>query len=256
MSAGPKPTTAKWRRLSPLLDAVLDELPEHRDARLDMLCAGDAGLRAELETLVAECERQDPFLDRPAAERFARLFADEPLTLPETLGGRYRIVRELGRGGMAVVFLASDLKHGRDVAVKLVRPAVAAALGRTRFLKEIEIAARLHHPHIVSLFDSGEDGPLLYYVMPYEEGPSLRQRLASDGRLPIDETIRILRDVCSALSYAHQHGIAHRDIKPDNVMLSGRHALVTDFGVAEALTASVNASGEPRIGTMTLGTPA
>jgi tRNA A-37 threonylcarbamoyl transferase component Bud32/tetratricopeptide (TPR) repeat protein/TolB-like protein len=223
---------------------------------LDQLSSGEPGLRSELETLLAECEREDPLLDRSAAERFAPLFAEDPLEVPELLGERYRIVRELGRGGMAVVLLARDEKHGRDVAVKLVRPAVAAALGRRRFLQEIEIVARLHHPHIVSLFDSGESDGLLYYVMPFAEGPSLRHRLEREGRLPSDEVIRILRDVCGALGYAHQHGVVHGDIKPDNVMLAGRHALVTDFGIAEAISAATTSASDVATRLATLGTPA
>src|SRR3990170_4075399 len=156
---------------------------------------------------------------------------------------------------MATVYLAHDLKHGRDVAVKVVHPALASALGPERFLREIEIAAQLHHPHIVPLYDSGDAGGSLYYVMPYEAGLSLRQRLARDGPLPLEDAVLVLRDVCDALAHAHERGIIHRDIKPDNVLLSGGHAMVTDFGVAKAATdatarAAVTAAG------MLLGTPA
>jgi Tol biopolymer transport system component len=244
-----------WPQLEPLVDAVLEAPRERRAELLRELSGGDAARRSELERLVAECERELPFLDRPAAERFATLFADEVLDVPELLAQRFRITRELGRGGMAVVYLARDLKHGRDVAVKVVRPWLAARLGRERYLREIEIAARLHHPHIVPLYDSGEADGFLYYVMPYEPGASLRERLARGGALPVDEVVVILRDVCDALGYAHQQGIVHRDIKPDNVLLSGRHALVTDFGVARAVTA---ASGDAAISTagIALGTPA
>jgi serine/threonine-protein kinase len=155
---------------------------------------------------------------------------------------------------MATVFLALDLKHGRDVAVKIMRPELAASVGRERFLREIGIAARLRHPNIVPLFDSGDADGVLYYVMPYEEGHSLRQRLARDRRLPVAEALMILRDVCDALACAHQGGIVHRDIKPDNVLLAGRRALVSDFGVARAVTAAAEdtlttAGGAP-------GTPA
>src|SRR5262249_5580719 len=179
-----------------------------------------------------ECEREPALLSRPAPECFAALFDDEVAGFPEALADRYRLTRELGRGGMATVYLARDLKHGRDVAVKVVHPSLASALGASHFLREIEIVARLQHPHIVPLFDSGEAGGDLYYVMPYETGLSLRQRLARDGPLPPEDVVLILREVCDALAHAHEHGIVHRDIKPDNVLLSGRHAMVTDFGVA------------------------
>ena len=230
-----------WRRLEPLVDAVLDAPRERRSALLAELTDGDAARRAELERLVAECERDYPLLDTPAAERFASVLDDEP-PMPETIGDRYRIVREAGRGGMAIVWLAHDVKHGRDVAIKVVRPELAAAIGRERFLREIEIAARLRHPLIVPLYDSGEvasaEGePLLYYVMPYEAGRSLRALLERDGPLPAAEVWGILRDLCEALAYAHGQGIVHLDIKPDNVMLSGGHALITDFGIARAASA-------------------
>ncbi|HEX6106554.1 MAG TPA: serine/threonine-protein kinase [Gemmatimonadales bacterium] len=252
----PSITPHDWQRLAPLIDALLDAGPDRRASLLDELSAGDPGRRAELARLVEECERPDPLLDRPAAEAFAALLGDEGIPVPETLAQRYRIVRELGRGGMAVVYLAGDLKHGREVAVKVVRPEVAVVLGRDRFLREIAIAARLHHANIVPLYDSGEADGFLYYVMPFEPGPSLRERLAhAGGPLPVDEAVRILRDVCEALAHAHQSGIVHCDIKPDNVLLAGRHALVTDFGVARAL-AEAGGDGSPRTGAgITLGTP-
>ena len=171
------------------------------------------------------------------------------------LADRYRIERELGSGGMATVYLAQDLKHERRVAVKVLRPELAAALGPDRFHREIKIAANLHHPHILPLYDSGEADGFLYYVMPYEEGQSLRDRLAHEGELPITEAVRILRDVADALAHAHKHGVVHRDIKPDNVLLSERHALVTDFGVAKAVS---EATGTQQLTTegVALGTPA
>ena len=167
--------------------------------------------------------------------------------------GAYKIEREVGHGGMATVYLARDLKHDRLVALKVLRPELAAALGGDRFPREIAIIAQLSHPHILPLHDSGQQGGYLYYVMPYVEGGSLRDRLKRDGTLPVREVVRILREVADALAYAHEQGIVHRDIKPDNVMLSGRHALVTDFGVAKAVSA---ASGE-KLTTMglALGTP-
>ena len=160
----------------------------------------------------------------------------EDRSLPDLLGDRYRIVRELGHGGMARVYLATDIKHNRQVAVKVIRPDLAASLGRERFLREIAIAARLRHPNIVPLYDSGDVDGVLYFVMPYEEGESLRQRLATRQVLQPPEYISILRDVARALAYAHSHGVVHRDVKPDNVMLSGDAAVVTDFGIAKALS--------------------
>ena len=175
--------------------------------------------------------------------------------LTTALADRYRIERELGAGGMATVYLAEDLKHHRKVAVKVLRPELAATLGPDRFFREIEVAAQLQHPHILSLFDSGDAGGFLYYVMPYVEGESLRERLAHRGELPIHDAVKILTEVVDALAHAHAHGVVHRDIKPDNVMLSGRHALVMDFGVAKAVS---EATGRQKLTTagVALGTPA
>jgi len=154
------------------------------------------------------------------------------------LADRYAIDRELGHGGTATVYLAQDLKHGRSVAVKVLRPELAAALGAERFLREIEIAARLSHPHILPLHDSGEAAGFLYYVMPFVEGESLRDRLNREPQLPIDEAVRIAREVATALSHAHGHNLVHRDIKPENILLSGGEAVVADFGIARAIVAA------------------
>jgi serine/threonine protein kinase len=160
----------------------------------------------------------------------------DPLArLTAALADRYRLERELGQGGMATVYLAEDLKHRRKVAVKVLRPELTAILGAERFLKEIEVTARLQHPHILPLFDSGQAGALLYYVMPYVTGESLRQRLARERQLPLDEAIRLTREVAGALGYAHGLGVIHRDIKPENILLTGGHALVADFGIAKGL---------------------
>ncbi|MCH8937172.1 MAG: serine/threonine protein kinase [Gemmatimonadetes bacterium] len=154
---------------------------------------------------------------------------------------------------MATVYLARDLKHDRDVAVKVLKPELAAALGPDRFLREIKIAAQLQHPHILPLHDSGEADGFLYYVMPFVRGESLRERIQKEGELPITEAIKILREVVDAL--AHEQGVVHRDIKPDNIMISGRHALVMDFGVAKAVS---EATGRQQLTTagVALGTPA
>jgi tRNA A-37 threonylcarbamoyl transferase component Bud32/dienelactone hydrolase len=173
--------------------------------------------------------------------------------LPQ-LSDRYRVIRELGRGGMATVYLAEDVKHHREVAVKVIRPELREAISAERFLQEIELTARLQHPHILPLFDSGEADGLLFYVMPHVEGESLRDRLTRLGRLPIDEALSLARDVAAALTWAHSHGVVHRDIKPENILLAGDQALVADFGIALALSsvahARITATG------ISVGTPA
>ena len=175
-------------------------------------------------------------------------------TVQTALADRYTIEREIGRGGMATVYLAQDRKHDRQVAVKVLHPELSASLGSDRFLREIKVAARLSHPHIVSLHDSGQVGELLYYVMPYIDGESLRQRLNREKQLPLDEALEIARHVASALGYAHSTGVVHRDIKPENVMLHQGEAVVTDFGIAKAVT---SAAGQNLTQTgSTVGTPA
>jgi len=173
--------------------------------------------------------------------------------LKTALSGRYTLDHEIGAGGMATVYLATDDKHDRKVALKVLKPDLAAVLGPDRFPREIRIVAQFNHPHILSLYDSGESQGFLYYVMPFVEGESLRQRVRREGQLPIGDAVRILREVVDALAYAHERGIVHRDIKPDNVMISGRHAVVTDFGVAKA----VSAAGGEKLTTVgvAVGTP-
>ncbi len=175
--------------------------------------------------------------------------------LKVALADRYVIERELGAGGMATVYLAQDLKHNRPVAIKVMHPELAAALGSERFLREIEIAARLNHPHILPLLDSGDADGFLFYVMPFAGGQSLRQRLSKGGELPVPEAVRLLRDVVDALAHAHAQGVVHRDIKPENILLLGAHAMVTDFGVAKAV---LEATGQQRLTSegMAIGTPA
>ena len=160
--------------------------------------------------------------------------------LAAALAGRYQVERELGRGGMAVVYLARDVKHSRHVAVKVLRPDLASTIGAERFLREIDVAARLTHPNILTLHDSGsaEGGALLYYVMPWVEGETLRARLDREHQLPVDEALAITRQVAAALDYAHARGVVHRDVKPENILLTGEHACVADFGLARALYAA------------------
>src|SRR5439155_20812676 len=179
--------------------------------------------------------------------------------LHTALGAAYVVERQLGTGGMSTVYLAEDVRHHRKVAIKVLREDLAASVGAARFLREIEIAARLQHTHILPLLDSGTAEGLLYYVMPYVDGESLRQRLAREHELPIGTAVRILAEIADALSYAHERGVVHRDIKPDNVMLSGRHALIADFGVAKAVSEATAAQGGTGMVTslgIALGTPA
>ncbi len=183
--------------------------------------------------------------------------------LADALRDRYVLERELGRGGMATVYLAQDLRHDRPVAIKLLRAEVAAEVGTERFLREIRLAAQLHHPHILPLYDSGaieageaEGGPKVrpYYVMPYVEGESLRGRLIREGQLPLEDAVRITTEIAEALDYAHRHHIVHRDIKPENILLEEGHALVMDFGIARAITVA----GEEQLTAVgvLVGTPA
>jgi serine/threonine-protein kinase len=179
--------------------------------------------------------------------------ADLQEQLARALDGRYDVARLLGSGGMAHVFLATDRRHKRDVALKVLRPELAAYLGSERFLREIEIAARLHHPNILPLFDSGEADGLLYYIMPYVEQESLRERLKREHRLGLDDALRITREVADALAYAHESNVVHRDIKPENILFAAGHAVVSDFGVARAIDEAVTGITESGVG---VGTPA
>jgi serine/threonine-protein kinase len=174
--------------------------------------------------------------------------------LSAALAERYVIERELGAGGMATVYLAHDVRHDRKVALKVLRPELSAILGAERFLHEIKTTANLQHPHILSLFDSGEADGLVYYVMPYVEGESLRDRLNRERQLPVDDAVRVAREVADALQYAHEHGVVHRDIKPENILLHGGHAMVADFGIALAASRSEGGTRMTETG-MSLGTP-
>jgi len=230
----------RWQLLEPLLDAALELDAGQRAEFLDSACPDDRDLQEELRGLVASCELGESILAMPAAVRFAPLLAHESDGMPAVLGGRYRIVREIARGGMATVYLAEDPKHARQVAVKAVHRDVARMIGRDRFACEIEIAAGLSHPHILPLHDSGEeptgddDGPLLYFVSPYAEGESLRVRLQREKSLQPNEVVRLGRQVALALDYAHRRGVIHLDIKPENILLLEGHAVVADFGIARA----------------------
>jgi serine/threonine-protein kinase len=234
-------------------------------------------LRASVASLLEACERAEltggilgapavafagPMLsdlaarDASAAAARRGALAD---ALREALAGRYTVEREIGRGGMATVYLARDVRHDRAVAVKVLDGDSEAASGAERFLREIRIAAGLTHPHVLGIHESGGAGALLYYVMPYVEGETLRARLAREGVLPVGDVLRLLRELADALAYAHARGVVHRDLKPENVLLCGGHAVVADFGIAKALAAATR--GRPRRAGLTsvgvvLGTPA
>jgi tetratricopeptide (TPR) repeat protein len=178
---------------------------------------------------------------------------DQVDRLRAALADRYELDREIGSGGMAHVYLAHDRQHGRDVAIKVLRPELAAAVGSDRFLREIRIEARLQHPHILPLYDSGAAAGLLYYVMPYVEGETLRERIRREKQLPLADALQITREVAEALSYAHSHDVVHRDIKPANILLSGGHALVADFGIGKVIS---EADEDALTGTgIAIGTP-
>src|SRR5919199_929825 len=183
--------------------------------------------------------------------------------LQAALGDSYTVERELGGGGMSRVFLAREHALGRTVVVKVLLPELAAGISAERFAREVRVAAALQHPNVVPLFRAGEAGGLPYYVMPYVRGESLRSRLRRDGRMPIADALSVLRDVARALAFAHDEGVIHRDVKPENVLLAGDAAVVTDFGIAKAVSASTRAAPEPAshdatltaVGSM-IGTPA
>jgi eukaryotic-like serine/threonine-protein kinase len=231
-----------WERIQELFAAALELQPEDR-AEYVRDRAEDAALRAEVLALL-QAHNARGRLDS-VADRLGASSAVPTTRLPPVLSGRYRIERELGRGGMATVYLAHDQRHDRKVALKVLQPEIAFALRGERLVREIQIAAKLTHPHILPLHDSGEVDDIVYYVMPYIEGESLRDRLRREKQLPVDEALGIARDVAGALSYAHGHGVVHRDIKPENILLApGGEALIADFGIARALTVAGGTGSE------------
>jgi serine/threonine-protein kinase len=181
--------------------------------------------------------------------------SDMATTLRDGLSGAYRVEREVGRGAMATVYLATDIKHERRVAIKVLDPQIANLVSTERFLKEIRIMATLQHPHILPLFDSGEIKGQLYYVMPFVEGESLRARLSREGRFSVHEAARITAEIASAIDFAHRHGVIHRDIKPENILLADGHALVADFGIARALLSDAAAAERLTATGLAVGTP-
>jgi serine/threonine-protein kinase len=246
----------RWFEVERLLDQLLDSDPGERAHMLAGIRSQDPALGSEVERLLQAITSAKDFL-QDSAPTYAAPLLDKLLNetglLPGTRLSTYEILRELGRGGTATVYLARDGKHGRQVAIKVPHAELASLLGPERFLREIQIAAQLQHPNILPLHDSGEVDGVLYYVMPHVEGESLRQRLERESRLLIEDALRIVSEVADALAYAHARGIVHRDIKPENILLSGGHALVADFGIARAITM---AGGERLHETGPLGTAA
>jgi hypothetical protein len=244
----------RWLRLSALFDEA-ESVP--RDARAEWLrqkCPDDAAMRDELLKMLAAADTSGP-LDAPPHPLPG---AGAPILdrLGAALAGRYRLIEEIAQGGMGAIYHAHELKHKRDVILKVLRPDVGFSVGRARFESEVEIAAKLAHPHIIPLLDSGDAGGLLYFVMPRLPGETLRARIDRMGAMPVADATKLLRDIADALHYAHEAGVVHRDLKPENVLCSGDHAFLLDFGIAQyvredaadadRLTREGNAVGTPR----------
>lgn len=259
-------TPSQWNRVQKLFHTVLGKPPDARREFVAEACSDDPVVHDEVVSLLEAHERGGPVASEvgptpeigsavevdPAPAEAAAPDPHEALHL--ALRDRYRLEDVLGRGGMGTVFLATDRKHGRPVAIKTVHPEVISAHGPERFQREIMLTAKLQHPHILPLLDSGVAGDVLYYIMPYVEGESLRERLDRDARLPPRQAVRVAVDVLEALGYAHQRGVVHRDIKPDNVLLGEDHALIADFGIAKAIA---DASGTTLTESgLAIGTPA
>jgi serine/threonine-protein kinase len=272
-------TPERWQAVKAILQAALARPAPDRATFVAAACDGDVALRAEVEALLAGPDTGEAPLDFLAPPAVAAAIASaagaaagdavmadagadaaDAARVAEALADRYAIERELGRGGMATVYLARDLRHRRSVAIKVLHRELSSALGPERFLREIETTAALQHPHILPLFDSGSAGARLYYVMPYVAGGSLRACMRGGGALPLHESLRVVRGVAAALDYAHRRGVVHRDVKPENVLLDeDGHALVADFGIARALyrAGAAGAERQPLTGTgVVIGTPA
>ncbi len=244
----------RWLRLSALYDEAESVPRAERRLWLAERCADDAAMLDELTKMLDAADVTGP-LDAPPHPLPS---AGAPITerLGAALAGRYRLIEEIAQGGMGAIYRAHELKHKRDVILKVLRPEVGVSLGRVRFESEVRIAAQLAHPHIIPLLDSGDAGGLLYFVMPRLPGESLRERIDRLGALPVFDAVKLLRDIADALHHAHQNGVVHRDLKPENVLCSGDHAFLLDFGIAQytneagveddRLTREGNAVGTPR----------
>ncbi len=258
----------EWQTMWRLFHAAVETPSDERSAFLDDACGRATPLRERLDRLLAVNDRASDFLANPLdVTRMSELEGQQPPSPvsqdgvpplePEVHAGqqidRYRLLKEVGEGRTATVFLAEDPKHQRKVALKILRPEFAAAIQAKRFLAEIRTTANLQHPHILPLHDSGESDGLLFYVMPYLEGESLRQKLEREGQLAVDEALHIAGKVASALQYAHEQNIIHRDIKPGNILLHAGEPVVTDFGIALAL--STTDEGRLTKSGFALGTP-
>lgn len=243
----------RWREVEAVLDAALAAGPEQWQAILDRHCGGDRELRQEVEALLSQVGQVDGFLSAVPGSVAAAFIAETRKPMPEEVAGRYTLHRELHRGPMGTVYHATDRSLDRPVAVKILETDLAAVVGVSRFLREIEITRRLTHPHILPLLDSGGFDQSLYYVVPFVPGGSLLERLRRQQALPVGEALELGRQVAGALGEAHRHGVVHRDIKPSNVLLEGSCALVADFGIAKAI-GTADAAALTRTG-VTLGTP-
>lgn len=236
-------SSADPARVRELFDLLVDLDPAERGRRIAEMCGDDPVLRTEVEALLAMDERAPELLED--VERLVRRSAGS-LTRPYEPGariGEYTVLGELGEGGMGTVYLVRDSKHDRPLALKTLHTLPGAGLGPGRFRREILLTAKLQHPHILPVLDSGEVGGRPWFTMPYVEGETLRARLRREGRLPVDEAVRVMREIALALGHAHRNGVVHRDIKPENVLLSGGVAVVADFGVAKALAAARGEGG-------------
>ncbi len=259
------PDGDRWARLDVLFEGALDRDPASRSEWLDHACGNDSQLRMEVEAMLSAHEAGAGILDRQVPldimDAIPTLRGDLEFENPvcaafaAAIADRYVLERELGRGGMSTVFLAQERKHDRPVVLKVLEPALAAIYGMDRFEREVRIAARLSHPHIVPLLDSGEEAGLLYYVMPHIRGETLRDRMVERGVLPFSEALTLLCDIAEGLEYAHDAGVVHRDLKPENVLCAGEHAYLLDFGVAKLLSTGRGSGALTRDGA-TVGTPA
>ena len=246
--------TARWAEVVDLFERALERPVEEREQFLTTAAGGDNELRDQVAAMLSADAMSSALLDATPDGLTTTFLKDAG---PDRIGqkiGSYVLVKEIGRGGAATVYLASDVKHHRSVALKLLSADTSTALGGERFRREIEVVAQLHHPHILPLHDSGEADGLLYYVMPLVSGETLRARIAREGQLPVAGVRRIVSDVAAALDYAHRHGVIHRDVKPANILVDEEHATVADFGIAHR--ALDDASDELTATGIIIGTPA